>query len=100
VALADHAHSSRLRAFVAFFLDKADFRADDQLVEIPIDDGVTVKVDLTTVGSFDESAIFAGQELRNSAMALCFVLLYLTAHSALHVFDLTHRSVESLSNRN
>jgi len=99
LALANHAHSSRLRAFVAFFLDKTNFRTDGQLVEISIDDGVTVKVDLTTVRSFDEAAVFAGRELRNSTVAFPDVLLYLSAHMALHILDLTHRRVESLPDR-
>jgi hypothetical protein len=99
VTLANQAHCACLRALVALLLDETDFRADGQALEIPIDDGVTVKVDFTTVDRFDESVIFPSHEFRNSAMALPDVLLYLTTHMALHVFDLTHRCVESLPDR-
>ncbi len=85
--------------FSPCFLDEADLRADDQAVEGPVENGVAVKVDFTTVRRFDESAIFPGEEFRHAAMVLRHVFLDLTAHVARDVFDLPHRRVESLPDR-
>ena len=99
VMLADQANDARLRAFVTLFFDEADFRPDDQAVEGPVENSVAMKIDFTAVQRFDESAIFAGEELCHPAMALRHMFLDLTPHLAGDVFDLPYRSVESLPDR-
>ena len=63
MAFADEVDGARLRAFVALFLDEDHFRADDQAVEGPVENGVAMKIDFTAVRRFDKSTIIASEEL-------------------------------------
>ena len=62
MAFADEVDGARLRAFVALFLDEDHFRADDQAVEGPVENGVAMKIDFTAVRRFDKSTIIASEE--------------------------------------
>ncbi len=58
-----------------------------------------MKIDLPPVRSFDEAAIFPGEEVLDAAVACFRMMLHLTAKFAHDVFDLSHCSVEGLPDR-
>ncbi len=68
MVFADEADGARLRAFVALFLDEDHFRADDQAVEGPVENGVAMKIDFTAVRRFDESTFLASEEFCHTAV--------------------------------
>ncbi|VTZ25097.1 hypothetical protein MPC1_2060005 [Methylocella tundrae] len=97
--LANQTHRARLRAFLAFFLYEADFRAHPQLVESVVENGVAMKVDLAPIGRFDESGVFAREEPRHTAVIFHRMEFHLAAQIALGVLDLPLRRAKGLSHR-
>jgi len=99
VVFADEADRARLRAFVALFLDEDHFRADDQAVEGPVENGVAMKIDFAAVRRFDESTILASEEFYHTAVFIRHMFFDLTAHVLLSAFDLAYRRVKNFPDR-
>ena len=96
MVLADDAHSARLRPFFSHLLDESDFGADSQMVEGVIENAVAVKKDLAAIGGFDEPMILACEKFRHVTVIFHFMRLYLTAHFANGVLNLTLRRAEGV----
>jgi hypothetical protein len=99
MVFADEAHRARLRPFFSHLLDEPDCGADCQTVEGIIENSVAVKKDLAAVGRFDEPTILSSEEFRHVTVIFPFMRLYLTAHFANGVLNLTLRCAECIFDR-
>jgi len=71
-----------LRPLIALFFHKAHARADLKAVKAGLPDAVSVKIDLATVGAFQEAVAILRPKFRHDARRLFLMDLYLAAHLA------------------
>ena len=77
-----------LYALITVFLGKMHRHTDIELVEIHIDDGIAMKINIPPIAGFDAAVIEHGIQLPNPPVRCGGMLLYLTAPFLNALFEL------------
>src|SRR5690606_38753804 len=95
----DDVNGARLRSLVARFLAEPDLVTDSEILELGVENAVSMEIDVSSVRGRDAAVILLRMQLGDRAVRRTLVDLHLAANHSHAVLQLTAGSVEPVPQR-